>query len=62
MDSQIYSIVSCTEPDWDDDADSWMELSTSCFDAEVSYLLLDVEEKAIFAACVFAVVLSLRSP
>ncbi len=55
--------MSCTEPDWeddwDDDADSGMELSTSSFDAEVSYLLLDEEEKTIFAACVFAVVLSL---
>ncbi len=43
--------MSCTEPDWedewDDDADSGMEESTSSFDAEVSYLLLDVEENHI---------------
>ncbi len=58
MDSQIYSIVSCTEPDWDDEWDSEMDL-TSSFEAEVSYLLLDVEEKTIIAACLFAVVLSL---
>ncbi len=43
--------VSCTEPDWDDDADSGMEASTSSFAAEVSYLLLRRSFKTCAALC-----------